>query len=287
MVALHGVMFASWRGSVLRRVDWRQLHAARRNRRSFLPSVIIGLGIWIGFPTVAAFQDMQSLVSGSEGSNARWNAFVETAVAGSTHAAEMPFVVRHHHSQPRCRHGGPPGHCAALQDKRRREPDEERTRGDKQGRVAKVMPVAPPKAFNAGSVFKRTSMLLHSTLDKKMEMAFAAPQIRGKEIQIAAAFHTREDPKPDPLLPPVLAALVNNDKGDVLATAYGPAKPDYAAASPFETLLKDGTADSGRFIPPMAEGDPGWVSSPLPPSVFSAQERASPPASISRRVANR
>ena len=35
---------------------------------------------------------MQSLVSGSEGSNARWNSFVETAVAGSTHAAEMPFV---------------------------------------------------------------------------------------------------------------------------------------------------------------------------------------------------
>ena len=37
MVALHGVMFASWRGSVLRRVDWRQLLAARRNGRSFLP----------------------------------------------------------------------------------------------------------------------------------------------------------------------------------------------------------------------------------------------------------
>src|SRR3982751_388620 len=92
MVALHGVMFASWRVSVLRRIDWRQLHAARQNRRSFLPTIIVGLGIWIGFPTVAAFQDMQSLVSGSEGSNARWNSFVETAVAGSTHAAEMPFV---------------------------------------------------------------------------------------------------------------------------------------------------------------------------------------------------
>ena len=44
-------------------------------------------------------------------------------------------------------------------------------------------------------------------------------------------------------------------------------------ASPFETLLKDGTANSGRFIPPMAKGDHGWVSSPLPPSVFSAQEQ--------------
>ena len=104
-------------------------------------------------------------------------------------------------------------------------------------------------------------------------MAFAKPEIKGKEIQIAAAFHVREDPKPDPLLPPVLAALVNNDKADVLATAYAPAEPDYAKASPFETLLKDGTADSGRFIPPMAKGDHDWVSSPLPPASFSAQEQ--------------
>ena len=77
---------------MLRRVDLRQLLAARRDGRSLFPVIIVGLGIWIGFPTVAAFQDMQSLVSGSEGSNARWNSFVETAVAGSTHAAEMPFV---------------------------------------------------------------------------------------------------------------------------------------------------------------------------------------------------
>ena len=36
----------------------------------FLP-IIVGLGIWIGFPTVAAYQDMQSLVSGSEGDRTR------------------------------------------------------------------------------------------------------------------------------------------------------------------------------------------------------------------------
>ena len=104
-------------------------------------------------------------------------------------------------------------------------------------------------------------------------MAFAKPEIKGKEIQIAAAFHVREEPKADPLLPPVLAALVNNDTADVLATAYAPAEPDYAAASPFETLLKDDTANSGRFIPPMAKGDHDWVSSPLPPSSFSAREQ--------------
>ena len=264
---------------MLRRVDWRQLFAARRNGRSFLPSIVIGLGIWIGFPTVAAFQDVQSLVSGSEGSNARWNSFVETAVAGSTHAAEMPFVDSGITTGTISGAGmvAPGIGAVALRGKgviADETPDEERVvRGDKKGRIAKVMPVAPPKAFNAGSVFKRTSMLLHSPLDKKVEMAFAAPEIKGKEIKIAAAFHIREDPKPDPLLPPVIAALVNNDKADVLATAYAPAAPDYAAASPFETLLKDGTANSGRFIPPMANGDHDWVSSPLPPSVFSTQEQ--------------
>ena len=264
---------------MLRRVDLRQLLAARRNGRSFLPVIIVGLGIWIGFPTVAAFQDMQSLVSGSEGSNARWNSFVETAVAGSTHAAEMPFVDSGITTGTISGAGmvAPGIGAVALRGKgidADEAPDEDRiVRGDKKGRIAKVMPVAPPKAFNAGSVFKRTSMLLHTTLDKKLEMAFATPEIKGKEIQIAAAFHVREDPKPDPLLPPVLAALVNNDHADVLATAYAPAEPDYAAASPFETLLKDGTADSGRFIPPMANGDHDWVSSPLPPSSFSAREQ--------------
>ena len=68
------------------------LAATSRDKRSFLSPVIIGLGIWIGFPTVAAYQDMASLVSGIEGANARWNAFVEKSVAGSVHAAEMPFV---------------------------------------------------------------------------------------------------------------------------------------------------------------------------------------------------
>jgi spore germination cell wall hydrolase CwlJ-like protein len=257
----------------------RQLLAARRNGRSSIPVIIVGLGIWIGFPTVAAFQDMQSLVSGSEGSNARWNSFVETAVAGSTHAAEMPFVDTAFTTGSISGAGmvAPGIGAVALRGKGvvlDDTPDEDRVvRGDKKGRVAKVTPVTPPKAFNAGSVFKRTSMLLNTPLDKKLEMAFAASEIKGKEIQIAAAFHVREDPKADPLLPPVIAALVNTDRTDVLATAYAPAEPDYAAASPFETLLKDDTANGGRFIPPMTNGDYGWVSSPLPPSSFSAREQ--------------
>src|SRR5690606_34249269 len=77
--------------SVHRRL-MRRVAAASRDRRSLLSPVIIGLGIWIGFPTVAAYQDMASLVSGIERGNVRWNVFVEKAAAGSVHAAEMPFV---------------------------------------------------------------------------------------------------------------------------------------------------------------------------------------------------
>ena len=38
-------------------------------------------------------------------------------------------------------------------------------------------------------------------------------------------------------VPAMLAGLVTNDKADILATAYAPAEPDYAKASPFESLL--------------------------------------------------
>ena len=115
--------------------------------------------------------------------------------------------------------------------------------------------------------------MLGPAQDGKVKMAFVKPDIQGKEVQIAAAFHVREEPKEDPLMPPVLLALVNNDKPDVLATAYGPVEPDYAATSPFESLLKDGTADAGRFIPPQAKGDHNWVATALPPTVFSEQEQ--------------
>ena len=69
-------------------------------------------------------------------------------------------------------------------------PDEDRVvRADKKGRIIQVSPVAPPKNFNAGSIFQRTSSLLRPSMDSGLKMAFAKPEIKGKEIQIAAAFH--------------------------------------------------------------------------------------------------
>lgn len=104
-------------------------------------------------------------------------------------------------------------------------------------------------------------------------------------MAIAAAFHVKEDPKPDLLLPPAIAELVNNDKADVLATAYAPAEPDHARTSPFEMLLLKDDPNNGRFVPPMSEGDHDWVANALPPSVFSRRSRnALRPRSISRRA---
>ena len=262
-----------------RRVLKRLAAAAGEKKRGFLTPFVIGLGIWIGFPTVAAYQDMTSLVSGLESPTARWNSYVERSVAGSTHAAEMPFVD----SDVTGSISGSGIHLAGVGNVSFRgkggkvsgSPDEDRVvRADKKGRIVQVSPVAPPKNFNAGSIFQRTSSLMRPSMDGGLKMAFAKPQIKGKEIQIAAEFHAREDKKPDPGVPAMLAALVNNDHPDVLATAYAQSEPDYAKASPFEALLQDEQPNSGRFIPPMAKGDHSWIQNPLPASVFSNKEQA-------------
>jgi spore germination cell wall hydrolase CwlJ-like protein len=154
-------------------------------------------------------------------------------------------------------------------------PDEDRVvRQGKGSRLVKIAPVAPPKNFNAGSIFERTSsLMLRKSLDGGMKMAFAKPKIKGKEVQIAAAFHLREEPKATPGVSSMLASLVNNDKPDILATAYAPATVDYAKSSPFKALLQEEEPGGGRFIPPMGKGDHAWMRNPLPASVFSRAEQ--------------
>ncbi|TRC92030.1 cell wall hydrolase [Mesorhizobium sp. WSM4303] len=262
-----------------RRVLKRLAAAAGEKKRSFVSPLVIGLGIWIGFPTVVAYQDMGSLISGLEASGSRWNSYVERSVAGSVHAAEMPFidsVTTGSLSGSGVRLPGVgkvsfrgKGNVAGV------TPDEDRImRADKKGRIIQVSPVAPPKNFNAGSIFQRTSSLLRPSMDSGLKLAFAKPGIKGKEIQIAQAFHISVDKKPEPGVPAALIALVNNDKPDILATAYAQAEPDYAKASPFEALLQDEEPNDGRFIPPMAKGDHSWIQNPLPASVFSKKEQA-------------
>jgi spore germination cell wall hydrolase CwlJ-like protein len=245
--------------------------------RALLSPFVLGLAIWIGFPTASARQDILSLLSDSPG--ARWDSYIERSAAGSVQQAEIRFTAGDASARLISGAGikAPGIGQVAFLSKNgvaNAIPDEDRVnRREKAGRIVKVVPVAPPKAFNAGTVLERQSSLIDPPRHDALRMAFAKPAIKGREIQIAEAFHPMIMQDPTAGLPTMVAALVNNDHPDVLATAYASTEPDYARKSPFESLLKDEDPDGGRFIPPMEPGDHAWVSSPLPASVFSKREQ--------------
>lgn len=87
----------------------------------------------------------------------------------------------------------------------------------------------------------------------------------------ASARHSPEDDR-FAGVPPVLAALVTNDSADVLATAYTPTDAYHAPEGAFDAVLGIET-NTGRFVPPVTEGDHAWMSRPLPASVFSPTEQ--------------
>lgn len=257
--------------------------AVRRSRplpgreKSFLAPAVIGLGFWIGFPTVAAYQDMASLVSGQE-TGARWTAVIERSVAGSLHQAEMPFSDAGARLDAFSGAGrtAPGIGTVAFRTKgaAAATPDEARVNhAGKSGRLVKVLPMAPPKPFGAGAVAGqgRAALLLSPPVADEPRMAFARPEIKGKEVQIATAFYLKEDKPAAPDLPPAIASLVNNDEADILATAYAPKAPDYAKQSPFASILRD--ENEGRFIPPVPPTDHPWARQPLPASAFSEREQ--------------
>jgi spore germination cell wall hydrolase CwlJ-like protein len=243
-------------------------------QRAHLAPAVIGLGIWIGFPSTVALQDMTGMITGADASGVRWNAFVAKSVAGSVQSADMPFLDKNIETGSISGGGvNVPGvGSVAFRGKAARPnpvPDEARVvRGDKKGRIVQIAPVAPPKAFNAGSVLDRTSSLLRPTLDTNVKLAFRTVKPTGKEVQMASAFQVSR-PK-NFGVPSYLASLVTSDKADVLATAYAP--PTEASASPFDLLLNEQPA-GGRFIPPMGKGDHAWLETPLPASVFSEKEQ--------------
>jgi len=241
-------------------------------KRSHFPSIVIAIGLLLGFPTVGAYQDMVSLVSG-QGLHDRWTAVVERSVAGSVHKAEMPFL---NPDAPAAVVSGAGrltpgiGEVAFRTHGKAAEGSDEKNvnREGKQGRLVKTLPMAPPRLFNAGTIFQQTSLFKAEPLGETL-MAFAKPEIQGKEVQIASAFYIKK--KQDLGLLPAIAELVNNDKADILATAYAPATPDYARASPFASILRDENA--GRFIPPVPPTDHLWARTPLPPEAFSEREQ--------------
>ncbi len=264
----------------MHRVVLMRRRAVSGPRNSYLAPIVLGLAMWVGFPNAIAYQDMASLVSGLEGPGPRWGNVVEKSVAGSLQAAELPFVDDSINTASISGSGveAPGIGKVSLRTKggvRETTPDEARVnRSGKQGRLLQVAPVAPPKSFNAGSVFERTSSLLRRSFGDDIAMAFIDPPIKGKEVQIASAFYEKQETRPDPGVPTYLASLVTNHKADILATAYAPTKPDYARRSPFESLLKDEDQSGGRFIPPTDPSDHFWMHQPLPAEVFGEKEQS-------------
>jgi len=245
-----------------------------RNPRAILA---ICAAIFLLTPTGTAYEDVTSLISGADTGAPRWANYVVASPAGSIQKADMPFV------DSRAITGSTGGASvvapgigtvafspkAGIDDP---SPDEMRiNRAEKEGRVRAVVPQAPPRAFNAGSLFQRTGELLRPVTAKETKMVFRKPAILGKEVKIASTFHIRAVEAAAPKIPPVIASLVTNHNADVLATAYAPTQPDYADHSPFRSLIK--TPDQGRFIPPAGPDDFAWVRQPLPPGVFSEREQ--------------
>ena len=123
---------------------------------------------------------MASLVTGVDARKARWSSFVEKSAAGSVHAAEMPFVDADIKTASIAGSGlAAPGiGKVTLRAKVANPvPDEDRVnRSEKKGRIVQVAPVKPPKTFDAGSIFKRTSLLVGPK----------AEDVKPRQIQIKA-----------------------------------------------------------------------------------------------------
>ena len=258
----------------------RALRSLRTNQtgKSYTAPLLIGAALYLFSPTVTAYQDMTSLLSGSESGQGRWSSYLEKSPAGSIQKANMAFVDEKAitGSIPASGVDAPgigPIAIKGTQKSRGATPDEERiNRAEKQGRIVSISKKAPPKAFNAGSILQRQSMLVRPSKDIEVAMAFTKPNIAGKEFQIALAFHNRAAEKPASDMPPMLASLVNNDKPDVLALGYAPATPDYSKTSPFDSILNE-PKSPGRFVPQLGAGDHYWLATPLPPVVFTKEEQ--------------
>lgn len=228
--------------------------------------------------STTAYSDMASVISGASSGNVRWQTYLVDAPAGSIHNAELVFtdpITTGSTSSP-VSMKTPDGRTIAFRHKSGATdagPDEDRvTRDQKRGRVTTSVPVAPPKNFSAGSILERRSMVIGPPEADAVRMAFVDPDIRGREVQIATVFHARRKAAEAGNVPVMLAGLVTNDKPDVLATAYAPAKPDYAKVSPFASVLADND-EAGRFFPPVPKNDHAWAGHALPAHVFSKGEQ--------------
>jgi len=253
-----------------------------RGLASFSQKLVLPLACGVAMlattPSQVSLQDMSALIAGGDKPvGQRWQTHMTRSGAGAIHAAEAKFA-----SDPivtgaiNSGVGSRPIAISAEKSIAPETPDEDRiNRAAKTGRVAAVVPTAPPKAFSAGSVLHRESFLLRPAVSDDNKMIFTQPDdvIDGKEIKLATAFHEKTEKPVSPGVSPLIAELVNNPVPDILATAYAPPAPDFARESPFASLLKEEEPAAGRFVPRTRKNDYWWAANPLPPHVFSNKEQ--------------
>jgi spore germination cell wall hydrolase CwlJ-like protein len=226
-----------------------------------------------------ARQDAGAVLASSGATS--WTQTLERSPAGSTHAAELSFAI----DPITTGSAGSPTALGAFGANvngvgaiavgpaivAAATPDEARiVRTGKTARIVKIAPVAPPKAFSAGSVLQRESSLLRPSLDATAVALKMPEHSQLQVLAMAQMLHVPpQPPKLTDLMPVAVAELVTNDSPDTLAVAYAPAA---TRADPFAAILKP-KAKATRFVPPIGPKDHAWAKSVLPGSVFSAKEQ--------------
>ncbi|MBX9456699.1 MAG: cell wall hydrolase [Rhizobium sp.] len=205
-----------------------------------------------------------------------WRSFIVEAPAGSIHKEELVFAQPD--AQLTARTRGlvmPQGELVALSPSEKLEPatpDEDRvTRHLKKKRIITVDQIRPPKDFTAGTILDREASLTSPEMLEDKRTAFIKPEISGKEIDIALAFHILKPKRENPGVPAMIASLVTSDEADSLATAYADATPDYAEVSPFDSILT--TRKATRFVPKIKGDHHNWATNVLPAAVFTPKEQ--------------
>jgi spore germination cell wall hydrolase CwlJ-like protein len=249
-----------------------------RRLRHLSLTLLAGLCLLPALSSEVALQDMTSLLEGGK-AQARWQAFFIPSPAGSIEKAEFAFgepAARSRLPRGAGLHGAD-GTIYTMDNGRPLSdgPDEARvTRSQKGGRVIAVTPQAPPRAFSAGSILERQSLLRPGANigGADVRSAFARRAAPEKAIEVAMNFAPkRSDHVPDaPEAKVMLASLEAAPATVALGYAAQPAGIESRAATLFGKILK---AVPKSFIPPLGEGDHGWAATPLPISAYSAKEQ--------------
>lgn len=274
-----GASIFSGRTQPRKRVAAEPVHPRPLHALLFAP--LLAAGIILFNTSDIARQDAAALIAEADGTN--WAQAIERSPAGSTHAAQLAFATDPGVTGSVVPFGarieGVGEVSIAPKDAQAAAtPDEDRVaRSGKTSRIVVLAPMAPPKAFSAGSVLERHSSLMPSLLRPGFDaqaVAFKTPNIGETEaLQIAQTFHVKTSPRVDPdLMPVAVAKLVNNDAADMLATAYAPEEPDFASESPFGAILNE-KPKGGRFVPAIGPKDHAWAKNILSPNVFSEKEQ--------------